>query len=136
MQVIRFLNSAGSKDSMTSLGLLIGRIVSGGAMLTHGFPKLQKLVNGNFQFGDPIGIGAEASLFLTVFAEFFLALLLIIGFKTRWVAIPLAFTMFVAYFIVHGQHAFGDKELSFIYLGFYLSFIFTGAGRFSVDGLR
>jgi len=35
-------------------------------LLTHGLPKLQKLINDNFGFGDPIGIGTTPSLFLAV----------------------------------------------------------------------
>lgn len=135
-KLIRFFNAAGPKDTAVSLGLLIGRIVAGGAMLTHGFPKLQRLVQGDMSFGDPLGIGQEVSLILTVFSEFVLAALLVIGWKTRWIAIPMAFTMWVAFGIVHGSDSFGDKELSFLYLGWYLSFIGTGAGKFSVDGLR
>jgi putative oxidoreductase len=35
-------------------------------LLTHGLPKFQKLINGSFEFGDPIAIGTAPSLFLAV----------------------------------------------------------------------
>jgi putative oxidoreductase len=50
------------------------------------------------------------------------------------VAIPLAITMIVAAFIVHADDPFGKKELALLYLSGCLTLIFTGAGKFSVDG--
>ena len=38
-------------------------------MLTHGIPKLQKILAGNWEFGNPLGVGTELSLGLAVFAE-------------------------------------------------------------------
>lgn len=115
------------------LGLLILRLVSGGAMLTHGYPKFQKVLAGNLQFGDPLGIGPEASLILVAFAEFICSILLILGLTTRFALVPLIITMAVAFFIVHGSDPFGDKELPFLFLGIYLSLFLTGPGRISVD---
>lgn len=51
------------------LSLLLVRIASGGFMFSHGWGKMMKLIEGNFEFGDPIGLGPEISLILTVFAE-------------------------------------------------------------------
>lgn len=117
----------------THFGLLILRVVAGGAMLTHGWPKLQKLVNGNFQFGDPLGIGPEASLVLAVFAEFVCSILLILGLATRLAVIPLMVTMVVAFFIVHAEDDFRTKELALIYLAIFLCIFFTGPGKLSLD---
>jgi putative oxidoreductase len=121
------------KPISLDFGLLILRIGSGAAMLTHGWPKLQKMVNGNFNFGDPIGLGPEISLVLTVFAEVVCALLLIIGFATRGALIPLIITMAVALFIVHGSHDFKKQELAVLYLTIFLGLFLTGPGKFSVD---
>lgn len=115
------------------LGLLILRLFAGGAMMTHGYPKFQKILNGNFQFGDPLGIGPEVSLILTVFAELFCSVLLVLGLTTRLALIPLIITMAVAFFIVHGADDFSTKELGFLYLGIYVSLFFTGPGKFSAD---
>jgi putative oxidoreductase len=113
--------------------LLILRIVSGAAMLTHGWPKLQKMVNGNFNFGDPIGIGSGVSLGLTVFAEVVCSIFLIIGFATRGALIPLIITMGVALFIVHSHDGFNKQEMALLYLGIFISLFLTGPGKFSVD---
>lgn len=102
-------------------------------MLTHGWPKLQKVINGNFQFGDPLGIGPEASLILTVFAEVVCSILLILGLATRLAVIPLITTMAVAFFIVHAADDFKTKELALIYLSIFLCIFFTGPGKLSLD---
>lgn len=115
------------------LGLLILRLFFGAAMLTHGYPKLQRVLDGNFQFGDPLGVGPEVSLILAVFAELICSALLIVGALTRLATIPLIVTMVVAFFVVHGTDAFGDKEMAFLYLGAYLTLFFTGPGKYSAD---
>ena len=106
-------------NTLIHLGLALLRIVPSAFMLTHGYPKLMKLINGNTEFADPFGIGQAPSLFLAVIGEFICPLLMIIGFKTRWAAIPAAITMFVAAFIAHGSDPFGRKELPLLYLAFF-----------------
>jgi len=121
--------------NLQNIGLLILRLVGGGFMLTHGIPKLMKLMGGDKSFADPLGLGEGTSLVLTVFAEFICAIFLIFGFATRWVAIPLFVTMLVAAFIVHGSDPFGDKELALLYGGIYLAIAFLGSGRFGLDSV-
>lgn len=118
---------------LKDIGLAVLRILPALMMLTHGLPKFQKLINGNFEFGDPIGIGAAPSLFLAVLGEFICPILLIIGFKTRWVAIPSAITMLVAAVLVHDEDPFGTKEKALLYLVFFISIILLGPGKFSID---
>ena len=115
------------------IGLAFFRIAISAMMLTHGLPKFQKLISGNFEFGDPIGIGATPSLFLAVIGEFICPILVIIGFKTRWVAIPPAITMLVAGLIVHADDPFGTKEKALMFLVFFVSIILLGPGKFSID---
>lgn len=117
----------------TDLGLLILRLFAGGAMITHGYPKFQKVLNGNFQFGDPLGLGPEISLILAVFAELLCSVLVVLGLTTRFALIPLIITMGVAFFIVHGTDDFKTRELAFIYLGTYIALFLTGPGKFSAD---
>ncbi|SKB29656.1 DoxX family protein [Daejeonella lutea] len=116
-------------------GLLILRVVSGAALLTHGYPKFQKVISGNMQFGDPLGIGQGTSLHLAAFAEFICAILIIMGLLTRLASIPLIINMAVACLIVHATDDFGTKEMSLLYLGIFLTIFFTGPGKFSADRL-
>jgi putative oxidoreductase len=118
-------------------GLLLLRLGMSGLMLTHGIPKLQKLIaGGEIQFPDPIGVGATASLALAVFGEVVAPAFLIVGFLTRWAAIPAAATMGVAAFVVHWSDPLADKEMALLYLIGFAVLICTGAGHYSIDGLR
>lgn len=123
------------KNNYNNIGLLLLRVGAGLFMLfPHGYNKLMKLLaGGTIKFADPIGLGADISLWLAVFAEVVCSILLIIGFKTRLVSIPLAFTMAVAAFVVHGGDPWGKKELAVVYLLIYIVLMFTGGGKYSVD---
>lgn len=114
--------------------LLIVRIAVAAFMLTHGYPKLMKLLaGGEIQFADPFGLGMYFSLVLAVFAEFFCSILVGLGIGTRLAAIPLIVTMSVAAFIAHSSDPFGRKELALLYLVVFVFLLFTGSGKFSVD---
>lgn len=117
---------------MNNLGLLLLRLTAGGFMLTHGWPKLANFSSRASQFPDPLGVGSELSLALAVFAEFFCALLLVLGLFTRAALTQLIATMAVAGFIVHAADPFQRKELAFVYLGMFLCLFLTGPGDFSL----
>lgn len=118
------------------MALLLTRIVVGALMLTHGLGKFYNLIGDEaIAFGDPIGIGVTASLVLTVFAEVFCSIFLIIGFSTRLAAIPLILTMLVAVLIVHASDEIGKKELPILYTLIYFILAVMGAGKYSLDHL-
>ena len=111
-------------------------MVGGMMLFSHGWRKLMKyFADEPISFGNPIGLGEEMSLALTVFAEVFCSVLLIVGLATRWATIPLIITMLVAVFIVHGDDPFGKKEFALLYLTPYIVFMLTGAGRYSLDAI-
>jgi len=115
-------------------GLLLVRLLSGGMMLTHGIPKIDRLMGeGPVKFADPFGLGPEISLVLVLFAEVACSILLMIGFKTRLATLPLMFTMLVAAFYVHGADPFGEKELPLLFFTVFGSILISGAGTYSVD---
>ncbi len=115
------------------VGLALLRIAPSAMLLSHGIPKFQKIISGNLEFGDPLGIGAAPSLFLAVIGEVICPILIIIGFKTRWMAVPPAITMAVAAFIQHAADDFGTKEKALLYLVFFVVIILLGPGRYSMD---
>lgn len=141
------------KEIFQSGGLSILRIGLGVYMLTHGWGKLQMLLNGQFeQFGDPLGLGSGLSLFLITFAEFFCALAVVLGLGTRFAALVLVVAMGVAALVAHGgdpwtmgeaarlfrageAQSWASKEPALLYLVGFLSLVFTGAGRFSIDAV-
>ncbi|GEQ86584.1 hypothetical protein ULMS_20920 [Patiriisocius marinistellae] len=115
------------------IGLLFLRLTFSAMMLTHGIPKLMKLIQGNMEFGDPIGIGSVPSFILIVIAEVICPLLIIIGYRTRIASIPVVIAMGVAAFIVHGADALATKEKALLYLFAFASITLLGPGRHSVD---
>jgi putative oxidoreductase len=123
-----------SHDSTDWVSLIL-RLTLGGLMLIHGVPKFMNLIHGNFEFGDPIGLGVKTSLFLAVFAEFLCSILLALGLYTRFTIIPLAFTMFVAAFVVLKDDPFSRKETALLFLLPYLALFLLGSGRYSLDAI-
>ena len=141
------------QDLKTSAGLLILRLGVGGFMAIHGWGKVQMVLAREFEkFGDPIGVGSAPSLVLVALAEFVCALLVTAGLATRLAAIPVVIAMGVAAFVAHGSDPWtmgegarrfmageaqfwGSKEPALLFLIPFLALVFTGAGRFSIDGL-
>jgi putative oxidoreductase len=122
-----------TKKLKNDIGLAVLRILPSAFLLSHGIPKLQKLLSGDFQFADPIGIGPTPSLFLATIGEVICPILVIIGLKTRWASLPIAITMAVAAFIVHGADPFGKKELALMYFVVFVVIMLLGPGRYSID---
>lgn len=118
-----------------SLAMLALRLFSGILMMNHGYSKLVNFSARKAKFMDFLGLGSTLSLSLTIFAEFFCALFIIIGVFTRLATIPLIVCMCVALFKAHHGDFFGEGELSALYLGCYLTLLIVGPGKYSVDGL-
>jgi putative oxidoreductase len=117
----------------TDNGLLLLRLAAGALMLPHGWGKLMRLLDGNTSFADPIGIGPLPSLLAAIGAEVFCTLAVMVGFKTRWAALPVAFTMAVAALVVHADDPWNRKELPLLYLAVFLAIAVAGAGRHALD---
>jgi putative oxidoreductase len=134
MIVIAKLFAPGNDSTLTSFGLLLLRLWLGLAMFcNHGFDKL---IHFEFaaRFPDPLGIGVTTSLALVTFAETAGALLLALGFMTRFAAMTLVIDLAVAVFMVH-KAANGAGELASVYLAGCLALLLAGAGKFSADKL-
>lgn len=133
--------STGNHDRLSSVGLLFLRVGLGLFMLLgHGWGKAQRIMDGNTDFADPIGIGAELSLYLTTFAELVCAAAIVVGFMTRLSAVPLVIAMGVAGFVAHANDPWflatagpPAKELALVFFSGFLALLFTGPGRLSVD---
>jgi putative oxidoreductase len=141
------------KELLNSVGLLILRLGVGGYMFSHGWGKLQMLFAGDFdKFADPIGLGKELSLVLVALAEGVCSLLVMVGLGTRFAAVPVVIAMGVAAFVAHGSDpwsmgeaarqflageskSWASKEPALLFLIPFLALVFTGAGKFSIDGL-
>lgn len=129
---LRFEFIASSPD----VALLVLRLWLGVTMLwLHGWGKLVALLSGKLSFLDPLGIGETPSFLLTILAEVGCSVLLVLGLYTRLAALVLAFTMGVAFFVVHSAKLSGlnDGEKAWLYLAGYVVLVCAGAGKFSVD---
>lgn len=135
-EMVKFLFfSAPLKENENSSALLLLRLFIGVLMLTHGWGKLSNFEALSGVFPDPVGLGSKLSLILAVGAEFFASIFLILGLLTRLSVIPLAFTMSVAFFVVHAADTFQVKELALLYLGIYLFIFLAGPGKYSLDAI-
>jgi putative oxidoreductase len=123
------------KETPVNIALLILRLTTGILMAYHGYGKLTHFSEYSGKFMDFLGLGPSVSLGLAVGAEFFCAILLAAGLLTRFVAVPLIITMFVAAFKAHSGDIFGDGEVAFLFFACYVSLLIAGAGKYSIDHL-
>ena len=93
------------RDKLSFLGLLGLRVYLAPIMIAAGLTKLNSFENTAMWFGNPDwGLGLpmpEVMVGLVIFAELGGGIALLIGFLTRYFAIPLMFTMIVAATSVH-----------------------------------
>lgn len=129
------LNSPRLDEIMSpDVAVLLLRIGAACLVMTHGIPKLMRILDGSFGFGDPIGLGPTVSLFLVTFAEAICAFFVLIGLWTRVALIPLIINFIVVVFIAHADDPFGDKEKGLLFLTMFITLFLTGAGKYSLDG--
>lgn len=141
MSFRNFLFSGACVGRAQSFGLLVLRLVFGLSLLRIGWFKLSDLEGLRAQWKDPTDfLGAEPSMWLLIFAEVACAALVAVGFFTRLAAIPPVIAMGVAAFVAHAAHPWvsadggPDKLKALLFLGAFLALLFTGPGRFSIDG--
>jgi putative oxidoreductase len=131
---MKMLFSVKPKNTAINFSLLLLRLGISSLMLTHGWPKLQRLLGGGeISFSDPLGIGAVPSLVAATLTEVVGSVLIMLGLGTRLASISLIFTMAVAVFLHHANDPFARKELGLLYMLVYIVLLIMGSGKFSVD---
>jgi len=118
-----------------STAMFVLRLGLGVLMLMHGYDKLIHFGTLQHKFINFMGIGQTMSLALTVFAEFFCSLFLILGLFTRLATIPLIIATCVMVFKVHKADMFGEAEHAALYLVGYIVLLLVGPGRASIDSM-
>ena len=121
-----------SQPLSSDLGLLIVRFMCG-LMLLHGWSKFTNYSEGIKDWPDPLHVGIKVSYAITVFAELFCTIFIILGLFTRIALIPLVILMLIIVFIIHSGESLIDREHAILYLMAYLSLFFTGPGKYSID---
>lgn len=120
----------------TDAGLLILRLIGGLSLaLAHGLRKVPPAE----QFVATVaGMGFPAPHLMAwgaAVAEFGGGLLLAVGLLTRPAAALVSLHFLVIVFHVSRGDSFGERELAVMFLMIALTLLFTGAGRYSVDGM-
>ena len=126
------------------LGLLIIRLMVGLLMAFYGYEKLihfSEMAASEFWAKNVnfLGLSGGTPLALTIFAEFFCSVFLILGIFTRVSLFFLIFCMAYIFLVIfpfsivdkgdNGYH-FND---AFVYFAIYLGLFFTGPGKYSLD---
>ncbi len=130
----KFLFPKNTHGMSTSVALLVLRIAFAGVLMTHGWAKLSDFEATAQGFAEMGGAPAAA---LVIFAEFFCAAGVIVGFLYRLALIPLIINMGVAFFVAHGARLTGEHsgELAFLYLTVFVVLMITGPGKYAIDNL-
>lgn len=130
------LFSTGVSENALAFALLVLRVGAGLLiMIKHGLDKLMHFAQMAPRFADPFHIGSTTSLALVVFAEFFCAAFVVLGLFTRLACIPLVVAMSVALFSANKGDFFGKGEAAGMFLLVFVTLLFTGPGKVSLDRL-
>lgn len=121
--------------SAFNTALFILRVGSGILMAVHGYDKLTHFKQYSAQFLNFLGLGQSTSLALVIFAEFFCSIFVILGLFTRLAVIPIMIVMLVAISKAHNYDFFGEAEHPTLFFLIFLTILFVGPGRVSVDGM-
>ena len=127
-----------------SLGILLVRVIIGMLMAFYGYQKLinfETMAASDFWAKEVsfLGMTGKTPLALTIFAEFFCSLLLIIGLLTRLSLIPLLICMgyIVAvtarFEVIYSGDNGVEVNNAFVYFIIYLGIYLTGPGNYSLD---
>ncbi|NDV64350.1 DoxX family protein [Bacteroides sp. 224] len=131
--IYKFLFPSKPNDTRSSLLLLAARIIIGLLFFSHGIQKWNNFSELSTVFPDPLGVGGSTSLGLAIFGELICSLAFIFGVLYRLSMLPMIFTMFMAFFVIHGGDSFSVRELAFLYLAIFILMYVAGPGKFSVD---
>lgn len=116
------------------IGTLVLRLCVGAMMIPHGFEKLERFFSpAEITFPDPFVMSPFLSLTFATFAEFVCAIFVVIGYRTRFAAIVIAFTMAVAVITIHIAESSDKYELPMLYLVTFSCIFFLGGGQYSID---
>ena len=117
------------------LANLLFRVVVGLSLMTHGYSKLMRLVEGKVWGRTHLFFNEEVSFALITFAEFFAPLLIILGLGTRLFAIPVIYAFIIIVFDALWGDPFTKMEKGLLFLISYIFIFMVGPGKISLDNL-
>ncbi|MEL6534466.1 MAG: DoxX family protein [Bacteroidota bacterium] len=115
--------------------VVLVRILFGIHLLYYSWqPVLEATAGEGADFLRTLGIPfPELMAWVYVLTEFLGGISVLVGYKTRWMSLPLIITFLVALFVVHGGDAYGDYFQALQMLLLSVFFLLRGAGPLSVD---
>lgn len=137
-----FLNNGAGFN--LDVGLLVIRVMIGILMAFYGYAKLthfNEMAASDFWAKNIsfLGMSGAVPLALTIFAELFCSILLIVGLLSRFSLIVLAFCMAYIFLVVFpmeilskGQNGY-EFNSAFTYFIIYVGLLLTGVGKYSLD---
>lgn len=137
-----FVNNGSGLNA--DFGLLLIRLIIGLLMAFYGYEKLihfNEMAASDFWAKNIkfLGMSGAVPLALTVFAELFCSILLLVGLFSRFSLIVLAFCMAYIFLVVFpmqilskGSNGF-EFNVTFTYFIIYIGLLFTGVGKYSLD---
>jgi putative oxidoreductase len=128
------LLSTNYSASAFNIALLILRVTTGVFLAAKGYDKLVHFEQISSHFINFLGLGQKASLSLTIFAEFFCSIFVILGLFTRLAAIPIVINLAVAVAKGHNYDVFGQGQAAALYFIIFLTILLVGPGKASIDG--
>ncbi|MEP6681702.1 MAG: DoxX family protein [Parafilimonas sp.] len=130
-KILSIRYSAGAFNfSMLMLRVVFGLLI----LIKHGYDKVIEFPTLHTQFYNFLGLGSQFSLILAIFAEVLCAFFIVLGLFTRLAAIPLIITMLIAIFGFNAGKPLVDSEVAILYLTAFVTILFCGPGKFSIDG--
>ncbi|HET9086655.1 MAG TPA: DoxX family protein [Acidobacteriaceae bacterium] len=128
-------SSSGSSSSGTDIGLLLLRVISGLSLfIKHGVEKLTNHAHMASHFPDPVHIGRHPSFLVAMVSDAICSMLVVLGLGTRVAAFIIFMNLGVAlYFVHHLAFRTEHAEMMVAYMAGFVTLVFTGAGRFSLD---
>ncbi|MFK2821447.1 DoxX family protein [Arcobacter sp. YIC-80] len=126
------------KRVFEDLALLLLRLFMGGTFLVYAIKKVQGFDNYVVLFSDKLDLPFPMiNLYLVMAVEGIGGILLILGVLTRFISIPLIFTMVVAFFLVNINNGFAASnfgvEVPLAYISILIVLFAFGSGKISVD---
>jgi putative oxidoreductase len=126
------------KKIWVDFSLLILRVFMGGTFLVYAIKKVENFESYVTLFSDKLDLPLPLlNLYLVIGFEGIGGLLLVFGFLTRMVSIPLIVTMLMAMFLVNISNGFAASsfgvEINLAYISILLILFSHGAGKYSLD---
>ena len=135
MSKIKTLVKCNLLPANMDISLLILRVwFSFGMLWKHSLHKIPDFTLMMDNFPDPIGVGSKMSLIMAILVENTFSIFLILGLFVRISALILTLNMLVIFGLLYSFSISTDHyELTFLYLGGYLTLFLTGGGKYSLD---